>query len=169
MPSRAAAVRELIRRGMATMRRRCLPPTENSTRNQTPDEKHRPADPSEPSSKQQKPRLRGASREVRHGRGAFRAHPMPSTRETLFSSRTSANYRLPFFPGFAGPVTAARMFAEGDARPRLPSVLVNGHTGVWRVVVFFRSVPAGAQCTRPRRTHSSPKRPGRPLPQPRQT
>lgn len=40
------------------------------------------------------------------------------------------------------PVPAARMFAEGDARPRLPGVFMNGHAGIRRVVVFFGGVPA---------------------------
>ena len=61
---------------------------------------------------------------------------MPSIRENVLQFPISAAYRLAFFPGFAGPVPAARMFAEGGAGPRLPSVLVNGHTGVRRVVVF---------------------------------
>jgi len=89
-----------------------------------------------------KPRLRGASLEMyRTGVGAC---DTPSDVIDSGSSQfpTSASYRLPCSPRFTGPVPATRMLTEGHARPRLPSVLVNGHLGVWRVVVFFGGVPA---------------------------
>jgi hypothetical protein len=53
-----------------------------------------------------------------------------------------AAFRSPCFPGFACPISGAGVFTERNARPRLPGVLVNGHSSIRRMVVFFRSVPA---------------------------
>ncbi len=71
-------------------------------------------------------------------KGSTRREPTSRAAPQLHTRR-----RLPFLPAFAGPVPAARMLTERDARARFPCVLVDGHMSIRRVAVFFVHMPAG--------------------------